>query len=109
MQNTGLTVIIVVGCIVLFVALIALFYMIVAYRRITIVAKKLDYLIEDISYKTELLTPVVDNLVKLSNRNDLVDAFIANKQVSNTKNSANQAIISRLEKNIEKTSKSKKV
>jgi predicted PurR-regulated permease PerM len=74
-NDTTITIIIIVGCILLFLALFAVLYMIVAYRRIGVVAKKLDYLIEDLTYKTEMLTPTIEALVKLSNYIDLLESF----------------------------------
>jgi predicted PurR-regulated permease PerM len=75
-NDTTITVIIIVGCIVLFLALFAVLYMIIAFRRIGVVAKKMDYLIEDLTYKVEMLTPTVEALVKLSNYVDLLESFV---------------------------------
>jgi predicted PurR-regulated permease PerM len=75
-NDSALTVIIIVGCILVCLALFAVFYMIVAYRRISIVARKVDYLVEDLTYKTEMLTPTIEALVKLSNYIDLLESFV---------------------------------
>ncbi|MDR0825786.1 MAG: hypothetical protein LBM72_00800 [Mycoplasmataceae bacterium] len=76
-NTTGVTVLIIVGCVVLLLALFAIVYMIVAYRKIGIVAKKLDYLVEDLTYKSEMLTPTVEALVKVSNYIDLLESAVA--------------------------------
>jgi hypothetical protein len=73
---TGITIIIIVGCVVLLFLLIALVYMIAAYRKIGIVAKKLDYLVEDLTYKSEMLTPTIEALGKVSNIVDLFESLI---------------------------------
>jgi predicted PurR-regulated permease PerM len=75
-DETGQTVLIIVGCIALFVLLFTLVYMIIAFRKIGIVAKKLDYLVEDLTYKSEMLTPTVEALTKVSNYIDLFESII---------------------------------
>ncbi|MDR3257487.1 MAG: hypothetical protein LBT17_01695 [Mycoplasmataceae bacterium] len=75
-NETGQTVLIIVGCIALFVLLFTLVYMIIAFRKIGIVAKKLDYLVEDLTYKSEMLTPTVEALAKISNYVDLFESII---------------------------------
>ncbi len=61
--------------------LVLLVYMIVAFRRMGISAKKLDYLIEDLSYKSEKMAPVVDSLVKLLGYADLLDDAMKTKGI----------------------------
>ncbi|MDR0739700.1 MAG: hypothetical protein LBF00_02390 [Mycoplasmataceae bacterium] len=75
-NDTGITILIVVGCVALFFLLFALIYMIIAYRKIGIVAKKLDYLVEDLTYKSEILTPTVDAIAKIANFIDLFESLI---------------------------------
>jgi hypothetical protein len=76
MDTTGITVLIIAGAVVLFFLFIALIYMILAYRKIGIVAKKIDYLVEDLTYKSELLTPTIDALAKVSDFIDLFESLI---------------------------------
>ncbi|MDR2823176.1 MAG: hypothetical protein LBV37_01430 [Mycoplasmataceae bacterium] len=76
MDKTTTNILLIGGCVVIFILLIALIYMIIAYRKIGIVAKKIDYLVEDLTYKSEMLTPTIDALVKLSNYIDLFESFI---------------------------------
>lgn len=82
MQESTLSTALFIIVIVLAVLLVILsIYMIVAFRRIAITAKKLDYLIEDLSYKAEKSTHVIDSLVKLSHYIDTIDEFIKNDGV----------------------------
>lgn len=61
------------------VAIILCVYLIITFRKIHIVAKKLDYLVEDLTYKSEQLTPVVDSIVKISNFIDILDSILKQK------------------------------
>lgn len=54
--------------------IIAIGYMIISFRKMGIVAKKLDYLVEDLTFKSELLTPFVDAVVRISKYLDLLEA-----------------------------------
>lgn len=54
-------------------AIIATIYKIFAYRRLSIAAKKADYLLEDLIYKSEYVTPSIEALVKLSSYVDLAN------------------------------------
>ena len=54
----------------------AFIYIIIAFRRITIVFKKNDYLIEDLTYKSEKMNNVVDVIVKLSGYVDVIEGVI---------------------------------
>ncbi len=60
-------------------AIFVCLYMIIAYRKISIVAKKIDYLVEDITYKSELITPLVDSMVKIGNYLDLFEGIFEQK------------------------------
>lgn len=64
------------------VAIIGGLYKIIAYRRISVVSKKIDYLVEDLIYKSEFMVPAVEALVKLSSYVDLVEGIV--KKNSNT-------------------------
>jgi hypothetical protein len=57
-----------------FIGVIALFYLLLLLRQLTITSKKVDYLVEDITYKSEMLNSTVETVVKVSN---YVDAFEA--------------------------------
>ncbi len=57
----------IVGTILLFALILFVLYLIVIARRTNIVMKKVDYLIEDITYKSESLSVSVDTLNKFSN------------------------------------------
>ncbi|GHU31152.1 hypothetical protein FACS1894166_02090 [Bacilli bacterium] len=108
-DKVGVTVLIVVGCVVLALALFAVLYMIIAYRKIGIVAKKLDYLVEDLTYKSEMLTPTVEALVKVSNYIDLLESAVAQNSNSLGKYLANNKTnVNNLIETIRKTNKGKK-
>ncbi len=57
-----------------FIGVVAVFYLLLLFRQLTITSKKIDYLIEDITYKSEMLNSTVETVVKVSN---YVDAFEA--------------------------------
>ncbi|MGL4951516.1 MAG: hypothetical protein ACRC4L_00875 [Mycoplasma sp.] len=46
-------------------------------RRFSIVGKKIDYLVEDITYKSEMLSPLVDSLLKFSSYIDVIEVIIS--------------------------------
>lgn len=54
-------------------SIVAVIYKIFTFRRMSIVAKKADYLIEDLIYKSEYITPSIESLVKLSGYVDLAN------------------------------------
>ncbi len=58
------------------IGIIVSIYKFIAYRRISIVSKKIDYLVEDLIYKTEYLTPAVESIVKLSNYIDIIEGVV---------------------------------
>ena len=74
------TALLILGIVTLPLAIIALFYLIAAFRRISIVMKKVDYLVEDVTYKSEMLNSTVETIAKVSN---YVDAFevVAQKNI----------------------------
>lgn len=69
--------IVLLGILVSF-SIIAIIYKIFSYRKINIVAKKIDYLTEDLIYKIEYITPVIESLSKLSNYIDLANTKLKN-------------------------------
>ena len=52
--------------------------MIIAFRRITIFAKKMDYLIEDVTYKSEKMNDVIDAIVKVSKYINIAETLVKN-------------------------------
>lgn len=76
--DTTLIVLIAMGIIFLFLISIAAIYGIAALRRRNIVLKKVDYLIEDITYKSESLNVTVETLNKVSNYLLTLDAVSQN-------------------------------
>lgn len=87
--------IILIGILVSLGIIVAI-YKLIAYRRISIVSKKIDYLIEDLIYKTEYLTPAVEAVVKMSNYIDVIEGVVKKnaesvlKYVTNNKESASK-------------------
>ncbi len=57
-----------------FLGVVVLFYLILLFRQLTITSKKVDYLVEDITYKSEMMNSTIETVVKVSN---YVDAFEA--------------------------------
>lgn len=45
-------------------------------RKMLIVSKKLDYLVEDITYKSEMLSPLIDSLLKLASYIDVMEIIV---------------------------------
>lgn len=70
-------------------AIIVCLYMIIAYRKVGIVSKKIDYLVEDLTYKSELLTPVIDSVVKIGSYIDLFEGIFQQKSESLLKYASN--------------------
>ena len=65
--GTTVVVLIIVGIVLLILLSIASLYLIASLRRKNVVMKKVDYLVEDITYKSESLNVTVETLNKLSN------------------------------------------
>lgn len=90
--ENSLWLLILIGILVV-LSIIATLYKIIAYRRMSVVSKKIDYLVEDLIYKSEYLTPSVEAIVKLSNYVDLIEGVVKKnsdsllKYVNNNKDS----------------------
>lgn len=67
---------IILAIILCIVAILAFVYMIITFRKINIVAKKIDYFVEDATYKSEKLNVTVDAIVKLSNYVDVFELLV---------------------------------
>ncbi len=67
------------GIVALVLLIVVLLYAINAYRRIGIVAKKADYLVEDLTYKSEMLMPTFDAVSKLTKYTDLLEKYVNNR------------------------------
>lgn len=79
------------------IAIVAFVYMILAFRKIIIVSKKTDYLVEDLTYKSERLNDTISTIAKISNyleatenlvknNAETLDAILNGKNKKNTKN-----------------------
>ncbi|XQP55842.1 MAG: hypothetical protein ACOQNY_00370 [Mycoplasmoidaceae bacterium] len=75
-MNTTLVVLV---TILVCIAIILGIYLIITFRKIHIVAKKVDYLVEDLTYKSEQLTPLLDSATKVSNFIDILDSVLKEK------------------------------
>ena len=90
-MDISLKVLIYIGIVLLFVLIIASIYLVFALRRINIFFKKSDYLVEDLTYKSEMLNSGVETVANLQN---YVDAWnVATKR--NIKSIANLAFRNR--------------
>ncbi len=67
------------GIVALVLLIIVLLYAINAYRRIGIVAKKTDYLVEDLTYESEILMPTFDAISRLTKYTDLLEKYVNSK------------------------------
>lgn len=54
-------------------------YLFFVFRKIAVASKKIDYLIEDITYKSEVLSPMIDSILKLSSYIDVLDIVFKKK------------------------------
>lgn len=79
-MNQLITALIIVGLIAMILTIIALLYGIAAIRRRAIMIKKLDYLIEDITYKSEMLNSSVETVSKVANYIDIFE-MVARKNI----------------------------
>lgn len=90
-MNNLQTTLMILGIIALVLAIFALFYTIAAQRRKAIMLKKADYLVEDLTFKSELLNPTVESLAKFGNYMDVFEVAarqnvkVAAKVISNNK------------------------
>ncbi len=104
-----LIVLIVLSIILLIVAL----YAVASVRRKSIVLKKIDYLVEDITYKSESLNVTVETLNKISNYALSLDAVSKNgfkstiKFISENRNYI-YSILEKMRNDVEAREKSKK-
>ena len=79
--SEGILILITIICLL---SIIGIIYWIFIMRKILIVTKKIDYLVEDFTYKSELMNPSIETLSKLSGYVDVFDAV--------TKKNINSAI-----------------
>ncbi len=74
-----------------------------------IVSRKLDYLVEDITYKIEILTPTIDSLTKLGKFIDVFDSILKDKTQNIIKyTSGNKESIYKVTEEVKKTVKETK-
>ncbi len=83
--NGGLIALIAIAIVLLLLLVIAALYGIAGLRRRNVVLKKVDYLIEDITYKSESLNVTVESLNKISNYAMSLDAVSKNGLKSSIK------------------------
>lgn len=79
-------------------SIIAVIYKIFSFRKIGIVSKKVDYLVEDLIYKSELLTPSIELLINVSDYVDKIKGEIDTKH-----SSINKYLASQKKKSVSKT------
>ena len=69
------TALVIVALIAASLSIIALLYIITASRRRAIFMRKADYLIEDITYKSETLNSTVETVAKIANYIDIFEVI----------------------------------
>jgi hypothetical protein len=74
-MEPALLALIIMGSVTLGIASLILLYTFVVLRRRNIVMKKVDYLVEDLTYKSEALSVSVDAVNKISNYVLAADSF----------------------------------
>ena len=74
--DTTIIVLSILGAIGLFLLIIFIFYLILASRRANIVLKKVDYLVEDLTFKSEMLNSSVELASKISDYLNGGDALL---------------------------------
>lgn len=85
------------------IGIVAFLYIIFAFRRISIVFKKIDYLVEDLTYKSEKLNNVIDVVIKLSSYVDVVEGIIKRNSDVVSKFIKNQKNIKLIDDNLDST------
>lgn len=83
MSQSYITALIVLGFIALSLLIIALIYTIISARRKNILMKKADYLIEDLTYKSEMLNSTVETVAKVANYVDMFEV-VARKNIKSS-------------------------
>ncbi len=61
--------------ILLIVLILLLIYLFTVFRKLKIIFSKVDYLVEDVTYKLELMNSTVETIVKISNYVDTFEAI----------------------------------
>ena len=74
-MNGLITTLVIMGIIVLMISSVAIVYIALAARRRTITMKKVDYLVEDITFKSESLTSTIETVTKISNYIDVFETI----------------------------------
>jgi len=106
-SNGTLLALIIIGVVLLLLLSLAAIYLIASLRRRNVVLKKVDYLVEDITYKSESLNVTVETINKISNYILSLDAVSQKgfksmvKLVSENKNYI-YSIVKKLQADVEK-------
>lgn len=74
-MNSLVTTIIIVGLVVLAMGMVAMLFFMITQRKKIVLYKKIDYLIEDITYKSEMLTSTVETVAKIANYIDVFEVI----------------------------------
>lgn len=67
MSSAQITAIYTLGIIGILLIIALILMLVIVYRKIHNVFKKVDYLVEDITYKSEMLTPVIESIREANN------------------------------------------
>jgi len=74
-MNSLVTTIIIVGLVVLAMGMVAMLFFMITQRKKIVLYRKIDYLIEDITYKSEMLTSTVETVAKIANYIDVFEVI----------------------------------
>ncbi len=85
LTDTALLALLIIAIILGLILIVVALYGVAAMRRRTVVLKKVDYLVEDITYKSESLNVTVETLNKVSNYALSMDALTKNGLKSSLK------------------------
>ena len=101
------TTLLIIGIVVGVLCIVALIYTIAAQRRKSIALKKVDFLVEDITYKSEALNPTIEAIARITGYVEIFEAFSKKNSVAAAKYFAKNkdeiyAILERLRSNISK-------
>ncbi len=61
--------------ILIFVVILLFLYLFTIFRKVKIILSKVNYLVEDITYKSEMMNSTVETIVKISNYVDTFEAI----------------------------------
>ncbi len=99
---------VILGIILAIIMIIVFIYLFFTLRKVNIVSKKIDYLVEDITYKSEKLNVTVDAVVKLSNYVSVLEVYLEQNSKSVSEYITNNKLnLKKLQASLDQTIKQK--